>query len=52
MGREVLEGLRVSQSQQHPLSSKINIRIIANPGMVQKNSTVVRIILSTYLQKS
>ena len=29
MGREVLEGLRVSQSQQRPLSRKINKRIIA-----------------------
>ena len=31
MGREVLEGLRVSQSQQRPLSRKINKRIIAHP---------------------
>ena len=31
MGREVLEGLRVSQSQQRPLSRKINKRIIALP---------------------
>ena len=33
MGREVLEGLRVSQSQQCPLSRKINKRIIAHPVM-------------------
>ena len=31
MGREVLEGLRVYQSQQRPLSRKINKRIIAHP---------------------
>ena len=31
MGREVLEGLRVSQSQQRPLSRKINKRIMAHP---------------------
>ena len=31
MGREVLEGLRVSQSQQSPLSRKISKRIIAHP---------------------
>ena len=30
MGCEVLEGLCVSQSQQHPLSRKINKRIIAH----------------------
>ena len=31
MGSEVLEGLRVSQSHQRPLSRKINKRIIAHP---------------------
>ena len=31
MGREVLEGLRASQSQQRPLSRKINKRITAHP---------------------
>ena len=31
MGREVLEGLRASQSQQRPLSRKINTRINAHP---------------------
>ena len=31
MGREVLEGLHVFQSQQRPLSRKINKQIIAHP---------------------
>ena len=31
MGMEVLEGLRVSQSQQRPLSRKINKRINSHP---------------------
>ena len=31
MGREVLEGLRVSQCQQRPFYRKINKRIIAHP---------------------
>ena len=31
MGREVLEGLHASQSQQRQLSRKINKRIIAHP---------------------
>ena len=31
MGMEVLEGLRVSQSQQCPLSRKINKRINSHP---------------------
>ena len=31
MGMEVLEGLRVSQSQQRPLSRRINKRINSHP---------------------